>query len=102
MKSNQGKIDDEIFLIIIKYVDLKDVILKFMRLSWSIRNLIKSDNYTLYKKFLKMFCQFTPGSQTVIKKLLNFRRKWSVSKEIKSVKRNYCNKRTSHSHGNRN
>jgi len=56
VKSNQGKIDDEIFLIIIKYVDLKDVILKFMRLSWSIRNLIKSDNYTLYKKFLKMFC----------------------------------------------
>lgn len=44
------------FLVIIKYADLKDVILKFMRLSWSIRNLIKSDNYTLYKKFLKLFC----------------------------------------------
>ena len=43
------------FLVIIKYVDLKDVILKFMCLSWSIRNLIKSDNYTLYKKFLKLF-----------------------------------------------
>ena len=43
-------------MIIIKYVDLKDVILKFMRLSWSIRHLIKSDNYTLYKKFLKLFC----------------------------------------------
>lgn len=43
-------------MIIIKYVDLKDVILKFMRLSWSIRDLIKSDNYTLYKKFLKLFC----------------------------------------------
>lgn len=55
VKRNQGKINDEIFLIIIKYVDLKDVILKFMRLSWSIRNLIKSDNYTLYKKFLKFF-----------------------------------------------
>lgn len=27
-----------------------------MALSWSIRNLIKSDNYTLFKKFLKLFC----------------------------------------------
>lgn len=56
VKSNQGKIEDEFFLIIIKYVDLKDVLLKFMRLNWSIRNLIKSDNYNLYKKFLKLFC----------------------------------------------
>lgn len=39
-----------------KYVDLKDVILKFMRLSWSIRHLIQSDNYNLYKKFLKLYC----------------------------------------------
>ena len=37
-------------------MDLKDVILKFMQLSWSIRNLIKSDNYSLFKKFLKLFC----------------------------------------------
>ena len=56
VKSNQGKIDDEIFLIIIKYVDLKDVILKYMCLCHSIRDLIMSDNYTLFKKFLKLFC----------------------------------------------
>ena len=41
---------------IIKYVDLKEVILKFMRLSWSIRQLIQGDNYLLYKKFLKLYC----------------------------------------------
>ena len=56
MASNQGKIPDELFLVIIKYADLKDVILKYMCLSWSIRKLIKSDNYTLFKKFLKLFC----------------------------------------------
>ena len=53
--SNKGKIDDELFLVIAKYADLKDVILKFMRLSWNIRHLIQSDNYLLYKKFLKLY-----------------------------------------------
>ena len=43
-------------MVVVKYISLSDIILKFMRLSKSIRELIMSDNYMLYKKFLKLFC----------------------------------------------
>ena len=48
-------LDEDIILTVVKYVSLGDLILKFMRLSKGIRALIQSDNYMVFKKFLKLF-----------------------------------------------
>ena len=48
-------LDVEIFVIIIKYMSLKDIFLYMLCLNKQIRELILTENYLLFKKFIKHF-----------------------------------------------
>lgn len=49
------KIDLEIFSILIKYMELKDIICKLMSLSRNVREQVMTDNYIMFKKFIRQF-----------------------------------------------
>lgn len=49
------KLDLEIFSILIKYMELKDIIIKLMSLSRSVRQQVMTDNYIMFKKFIRQF-----------------------------------------------
>lgn len=48
--------DPEIFATIIKYVCIQDVLTKIMLLNKQINEIVRSENYTLFKHFLQLFC----------------------------------------------
>ena len=50
---NDYKIDLEIFSILIKYLELKDIIIKMMSLSRSVRQQVMTENYIMFKKFIR-------------------------------------------------
>ena len=50
------KLTYDIIKVILNYVDLQDILLKFLRISKSINKFVKQENYLLYKKFLQLFC----------------------------------------------
>lgn len=41
---------------ILKYLDLQDILTKLLPLCKSANEVVRGDNYTLYKKFLQLFC----------------------------------------------
>ena len=42
--------------IILKYLDLQTIISKMLSLSKTYNKFIREENYTIYKKFLQLFC----------------------------------------------
>jgi len=49
------KIDLEIYSVLIKYMELKDIIMKMMSLSREVRQQVMTENYIIFKKFIRMF-----------------------------------------------
>jgi len=47
------KVEMEIYAIIIKYVDLKSVLTKMIVLNKEVREAVMSENYTIFKKFIR-------------------------------------------------
>lgn len=47
--------DLEIYSTMIKYMELKDIIVKMMGLSREIRQQVMTENYIIFKKFIRMF-----------------------------------------------
>lgn len=45
----------ELFAILIKFVTLPDILCKIACLNKSIRQLVREENYTLFKHFLQLF-----------------------------------------------
>ena len=50
------KLTYDIIKVILNYVELQDLLLKFLRVSKSMNKFVKQENYLLYKKFLQLFC----------------------------------------------
>lgn len=46
---------EEVFVVLIKYMDIKDIVSKLMVLNKKIKHLIQSENYLLFKHFLFSF-----------------------------------------------
>ena len=46
---------DQFFVILIKYLELKDVIRKLMLLNKNLHHLVQAENYLLFKHFLRNF-----------------------------------------------
>lgn len=49
-------LDLEIFSTLIKYMELKDIICKMMCLSRDVRQQVMTENYIIFKKFIRQFC----------------------------------------------
>lgn len=47
------KVDLEVFSVIIKFMELKEVICVMLRLSKRVRGHLMAENYTIFKKFLR-------------------------------------------------
>ena len=47
------KLDLEIYAIIIKYMDLKSVLTRMIVLNKEVREAVMSENYTIFKKFIR-------------------------------------------------
>lgn len=45
----------EVFPVIIKYLEVKDILCKLMLLSKEVRNQVMGENYLIFKKFLRLF-----------------------------------------------
>lgn len=51
---NKGaSLDLEIFSTVIKYMELKDIICKMMSLSRNVRQQVMTENYIIFKKFVR-------------------------------------------------
>lgn len=48
-----AKLDLEIFSVLIKYMELKDIICKMMSLSRNVRQQVMTENYIIFKKFIR-------------------------------------------------
>ena len=54
-KESDMNISIEIFSVLIKYMELKDIIIKMMSLSREVRQQVMTENYIIFKKFIRMF-----------------------------------------------
>jgi len=50
------KLDDEAIVMVMKYLDLKDILTLLIPLNKEIKELVASENYLMFKKFLHFFC----------------------------------------------
>lgn len=55
VKYSSPKLPIELFAILIKFVTLRDVLVKIMWLNREVRDLVREENYTLFKHFLRLF-----------------------------------------------
>jgi hypothetical protein len=55
LAKNEMFVDLEIFSILIKYMDLKEIICTMMSLSRNVRQQVMTDNYIMFKKFIRQF-----------------------------------------------
>ena len=46
------------FVVLIKYMDLQELVLKIMRLNKRVRDIVQAENYLLFKHFLRNFNMF--------------------------------------------
>ena len=49
-------LDIEVYSVIIEFMDLKDIIYLMMSLSRDVREQVMTDNYIIFKKFIRHFC----------------------------------------------
>ena len=56
VKSSCAKLPPDLFAVLIKYISLHDILSKILWLNREIHDVVRSENYTLFKHFVKLFC----------------------------------------------